>query len=106
MNSIEIEVAELVAFKQLLLQFDVSQIVLVLVKLEADLALLIKLRDCILAAITIENVFGQRVNRWTKALVSVCLFDLLEEFPHAEPFWQRCRDGSLGLADSEWTLAL
>lgn len=76
-------------FEQLLLQFDVSQVVLVLVQLEADLALLIELRDSGLAAIAIENVLWQGVNWWTKTLVSVGLLDFLEEFPDAESFWQR-----------------
>lgn len=97
-NVLEVDIAELVILKQRSLLIDVNLLhILVLVNLKADLALLVELRDVRVTAVAIEYVFGQGVNGWSEALLSVLLLDIFEEVPDTKSFRKWCGDRPLAL---------
>ena len=75
-------------------------------QLKPNLALLVELRYSGLTAVAVENVLWQCIDWRSEALTSVCLLDLLEELPNAEPLWERSGDGPVGITDCQRALSL
>ena len=72
-------IAESVALQQRPLHLNLVKTILILMDLKANLALLVELRYCGFATITVEDILWQCIDGRTEALMAIGLLDLIEK---------------------------
>ena len=72
-------IAESVALQQRPLHLNLVKHILILMDLKTNLALLVELRYCGFATITVEDILWQCIDGWTEALMAIGLLDLIEK---------------------------